>query len=97
MISDLNAETSNKCNVYKQKVISYKKISFWRSETLKEGLKNLNQQYNILLPDLDRCNHCGGTLKEGDPVAEKWIANENAAVITNTSVYYSTGMILSKL
>lgn len=85
----------DKRTAYKQKVISFKKIPFFRSDGLAEGLRKLSQQHTILLPDLERCSHCNETLMEGDPIAENWIANEHAAVITNTSVYYSTGMFLT--
>lgn len=85
----------DKRTAYKQKVISFKKIPFFRSDGLAEGLRKLSQQHTILLPDLERCSHCNETLMEGDPIAENWIANEHAAVISNTSVYYSTGMFLT--
>lgn len=84
-------ETNDGTKLYKQKLISFKKIPFERSEFLLEGLKAMEHTYDFLLPDLENCRDCGHFLKEGDPVLENWIAYDHAAVITNNSVRYVKG------
>lgn len=94
LLSDESEDQSKREISYRKAVISFKKIPYKRSEMLAEGLeflKNTLQDTSNVLPDLDNCPNCNGTLEEGDPVLKDWVAYDNVVIVTNTSINRAKG------
>ncbi|XP_022288437.2 uncharacterized protein LOC111100644 isoform X2 [Crassostrea virginica] len=76
-------------SVYKQKLISQKRIPFFRCDELSDMLKNLQlNEFGPLLPEDVICKHCSGNLVDGDPVQNNWIAYDCALIVTNNTMQY---------
>ncbi|XP_061188793.1 uncharacterized protein LOC133196966 [Saccostrea echinata] len=87
--STVSSENDNPKNIYKQKLISKRKIPFFRSAELSNILGNLkSNDIGPLLPEEMVCSHCLGDLVVGDPIENNWIAYDCALVVTNTTVQY---------